>query len=195
MAPGPLTAAAIGMGTGSKYAGLTLAIGHGFIEFPLMILIMLGADKILKSTKTRIIIGLVGGAFLLLMAIQMLTTPHVANEPQVKAINGTPLLAGLILSAGNPYFLLWWATVGLRLATSASQLGILAYVLFAILHWLCDLIWLGALSWASFKGAGLIGQRSQQIVLLICSMALLGFGLFFIYNAIRSLSRLLLARN
>ena len=187
MAPGPVTAAAIGMGTRSRYAGALIAVGHGVVEFPLMILIMLGMDKILKSTKTKIIIGFAGGGFLLIMAIQMLTTLRVANDPQAGAINSTPVLAGLILTAGNPYFLLWWATIGLRLATDASRLGIWAFVLFAIVHWLCDFVWLGALSWASFKGTGLLGPHSQQIVLMICSVALFVFGLFFIYNAAKIL--------
>ncbi len=195
MAPGPVTAAAVGIGTHSRYAGMLIAVGHGVVEFPLMILIMLGMDKILKSTKTKIIIGLAGGGFLLIMAIQMLTTLRVANDPQAGAINSTPVLAGLILTAGNPYFLLWWATIGLRLATDASRLGILAFVLFAIVHWLCDLVWLSALSWASFKGSVLLGPRGMRIVLMICSAALLVFGLFFVYNAGSILIRLILTKN
>jgi hypothetical protein len=62
-------------------------------------------------------------------------------------------------------------------------MGIIVFVLFSVVHWLCDCIWLGALSWASFKGSGLLGDRGRRIVLLICSAALLVFGLFFIYNA------------
>jgi len=195
MAPGPVTAAAIGMGARSRYAGMLIAIGHGIIEFPLMILIMLGMDKILKLTHTRIIIGLAGGAFLLVMAIQMLISLRSAEKQQAKVTRSAPVLAGLLLSAGNPYFLLWWATVGLTLATTATQLGIWAFALFAVVHWLCDLVWLQALSWASFKGSVLLGSRSQRIVLLICSVALLAFGLFFVYNAGSTLIRLILTKN
>jgi len=195
MAPGPVTAAAIGMGARSRYAGMLIAIGHGIIEFPLMILIMLGMDKILKLTHTRIIIGLAGGAFLLVMAIQMLISLRSAEKQQAKVTRSAPVLAGLLLSAGNPYFLLWWATVGLTLATTATQLGIWAFALFAVVHWLCDLVWLQALSWASFKGSVLLGPRSQRMVLLICSVALLAFGLFFVYNAGSTLIRLILTKN
>ena len=193
--PGPLTAAAVAMGTRSQYAGTLIAVGHGIIEFPLMILIVLGMDKLLKSTKTKIIIGLAGGAFLLVMAIQMFTTLGVANEPQTEAVSSSPVLVGIILSVGNPYFLLWWATVGLRLASDASRLGILAFVLFAIVHWLCDFIWLGVLSWASFKGTGLLGPSGQLILLLICSLALLVFGVVFIYSAGSTLINLILAKS
>jgi threonine/homoserine/homoserine lactone efflux protein len=183
MAPGPVTAAAIAMGAHSRYAGLALALGHAIIEFPLMILIILGLSRIFESAKTQIVIGLTGGTFLLIMAIQMFVNLRKANEPETKHAKTKPVLTGLILSVGNPYFLLWWATVGLTLATTASRLGIWAFALFAVVHWLCDCIWLQVLSFASFKGTKLLGQKSQRIVLMICSAALFLFGLFFIYNA------------
>ena len=183
MAPGPVTAAAIGMGARSRYAGLLIAVGHGIVEFPLMILIVLGAGRILKLPTAQIAIGMIGGIFLLIMAIQMLSGLRSAEKQQAQAAKSAPVLAGIIQSAGNPYFLLWWATVGLALATTATGIGIWAFVLFAIVHWLCDLVWLGVLSWASFKGSVLLGPRRQRIVLIICSAVLLVFGLFFIYNA------------
>ena len=190
MAPGPLTAAAIATGSRNRYAGLILALGHGIIEFPLMILIILGMGRIFESAKTQIVIGLAGGTFLLLMAIQMLISLKTVENPQSQVRKEKPILTGLILSAGNPYFLLWWATVGLTLATGAAQLGIWAFALFAIVHWLCDCIWLQTLSWASFKGAKMLGGKSQRIVLMICSAALLFFGLFFIYNAAANLIKM-----
>ncbi len=185
MAPGPVTAAAIAMGTRSRFAGALIAVGHGIIEFPLMILIVLGMDKILKSTGTQIVIGLAGGLFLLIMAIQMLNSLRHTEDQPAKATKGEPVVAGIILSGSNPYFLLWWATVGLALATTARSFGVWAFVLFAVLHWLCDLAWLCALSWASFKGSVLLGPIVQRIVLVICSVALLAFGIFFVYRATR----------
>ncbi len=195
MAPGPVTAAAIGMGTRSRYAGPLIAVGHGVVEFPLMILIVLGVGRILKLPTAQIVIGLGGGIFLLIMAIQMLKSLRPAEKQEIKAAKSAPVLAGIILSAGNPYFLLWWATVGLTLATTATGIGIWAFVVFAIVHWLCDLVWLSALSWASFKGSVLLGPRGMRIVLMICSAALFVFGLFFVYNAGSTLIRLILTKN
>jgi threonine/homoserine/homoserine lactone efflux protein len=191
MAPGPMTAAAIAMGTNNRFAGAFIAIGHGIIEFPLIILIMLGMDKLLKSPPTQIVIGLAGGMFLLVMAIQMLRSLRSTETREVKVTKSGPVATGIILSGGNPYFLFWWATVGLTLAMTAKGLGIWAFALFAIVHWLCDLVWLGALSWASFKGAMLLGPGRQQIVLLICSVVMAAFGAFFIYNATIALVKLL----
>ena len=134
MAPGPVTAAAIAMGARNRFAGVLIAVGHGIIEFPLMILIILGMDKILSSSYTKIVIGLAGGVFLLIMAIGMLSSVIKTEEQNVRVVKSGPLVAGIALSGGNPYFLLWWATVGLALATTATQLGVWAFGLFAIVH-------------------------------------------------------------
>jgi threonine/homoserine/homoserine lactone efflux protein len=183
MMPGPVTAAAIVMGARNRYAGALMAVGHGIVEFPLIVLIAVGMKGILESNSVKIVIGLAGGTFLIITAVQMLSNLKSANKPQVTISKSAPLLAGVILSGGNPYFFVWWATVGLALATTATGLGVWAFVLFAIVHWLCDLIWLEALSWASFKGSVLFSPRRQRIVLVVCAIVLLGFGVLFIAGA------------
>ncbi|MCX5637517.1 MAG: LysE family transporter, partial [Planctomycetota bacterium] len=131
MMPGPVTAAAIVMGARNRYAGALMAVGHGIVEFPLIVLIAVGMKGILESNSVKIVIGLAGGAFLVITAVQMLSNLKSANKPQVTISKSAPLLAGVILSGGNPYFFLWWATVGLALATTATGLGVWAFVLFA----------------------------------------------------------------
>jgi threonine/homoserine/homoserine lactone efflux protein len=183
MQPGPVTATAISIGTRNRNAGALLAIGHGIIEFPLMVVIILGMARFFKLPKVQIVIGLGGGVFLILMGIQSLLSLKAKADAEPKVLKSKPILAGIILSAGNPYFLIWWATVGLALATQATKWGIWAFALFALAHWSVDLVWLQILSWASFKGSSVFGPRVQKVVLLVCSLALLGFGVFFIYMA------------
>ena len=182
--PGPVTATAISMGTRNRYAGILIAIGHGIVEFPLIVVIILGLGKYFEMPKVKIAIGLAGGVFLLLMAIQSLLSLKAKLDNQSKVLKDKPITAGIILSAGNPYFLIWWATVGLALATQAKQWGIWAFALFAVTHWSVDLIWLLMLTWFSNKGSVLIGRKGMRIVLMICAAALFFFGLFFIYNAL-----------
>jgi len=189
--PGPITAAAIAMGSRNRYAGARLALGHAIIEFPVMLLIFFGLSKFLESAPVRIVIGLAGGIILLVMALQMFISTRPAQDSQHKAREKNPVLAGIILSAGNPYFLLWWATVGLALATDARGFETWAYGLFIIVHWACDLLWVQALSWASFKGTRLLGERSGKIALQLCSLALFFFGLLFIYGAAGKLAELI----
>ena len=187
MAPGPITAVAIASGARNRFAGVLIAIGHGIVEFPLMIIIVLGAGKFLQSGPARIGIGLIGGIFLMLMGIQMLRSLRYCDTQETFGTKQGPLTAGIVLSIGNPYFLVWWTTIGLVLATKAMALGIWAFMLFAVIHWLCDLVWLTLLSWASFKGSHWFGQRRvQQIVLLVCGSVLLLFGLYFLFDALKA---------
>jgi threonine/homoserine/homoserine lactone efflux protein len=185
LAPGPVTAATLAAGTRSRHAGALVAVGHGIVEFPLMLLIMAGMGAVFQYRAVRIAIGLVGGAFLILMGVQMLRGSAAAKVSPAPVARD-PIWTGVILSVGNPYFLLWWATVGLALATRAMELGVLAFANFAVIHWLCDLGWLEALSLASFKGARLLGGRSQRVVLTICAAALLFFGAMFTWDAGKS---------
>jgi len=183
MAPGPVTATTIVMGSRNRWAGELIAVGHGIVEFPLMVLIVVGMNRILESPTVRIVIGLGGGVFLLIMAVQILRSLRNLPAQQARTVKGAPVMAGIVLTAGNPYFLVWWATIGLGLATRAGELGIWAFALFAAVHWLCDFVWLGALSWASFKGSALLGRRSLRVALIICAAALVVFGAIFMYGA------------
>jgi threonine/homoserine/homoserine lactone efflux protein len=181
LAPGPVTAAAIGMGARQRFAGALMAVGHGIIEFPLMILLALGVGGLLTWPSVSIVIGLIGGGFLIFLGVQMFRGLATAGSGIAQTTRGGPLTAGIVLSAGNPYFLLWWATAGLALITTArTDFGVWAFVLLALVHWSCDLVWLTALSWASFKGSVLLGPKSQRVVLAVCAAAMAGFGLYFI---------------
>ncbi|MEE9294952.1 MAG: LysE family transporter [Phycisphaerae bacterium] len=202
MAPGPITAAALAAGVHSRHAGARIALGHGIIEFPLMLFIVGGMGTLLASERAQIGIGLAGGAFLIFMGLQMFRTlrlgrdregilgpafDDVARDTAKRRSGRDPIWTGIILTGGNPYFLIWWATVGLALTSRALELSLLAFGLFAIAHWLCDLVWLEALSWASFKGSKLLGDRSEVFVQAICALALLFFGVMFIYGGAHGL--------
>jgi len=182
MMPGPVTATAIAMGSRSRHSGALIAVGHGIVEFPLMVLIVLGAARLLNSDPARIAIGIAGGIVLLVMAYQMLGAMR-DGEQQADVARGTPITAGIVLSAGNPYFLVWWATIGLGLATKAGSFGVWAFALFALVHWLCDFFWLSALSWASHKGSRLLSARRQKVVLGVCAVVVLVFGVLFLGGA------------
>ena len=181
LAPGPVTAAAIGMGSRNRFAGVLMALGHGAVEFPLMILLALGVGGLLTWPSVSIVIGLIGGGFLIFLGVHMFRGLAAVETGSTRMARGSPLTAGIVLSAGNPYFLLWWATAGLALITTArTDFGAWALVLLALTHWSCDVVWLTVLSWASFKGSVLLGPKSQRVVLAVCAAAMCGFGVYFI---------------
>ena len=188
MAPGPVMAATISAGAKNRHAGALVAIGHGIVEFPLIFLIMAGMGRLFESEVVKIIIGLAGGLFLLFMGVGMLRNIFAAASEDAEKLNAkNPIWIGIALSAGNPYFLLWWATIGLALAQSAQKLGVIAFVIFAVVHWLCDLFWLEAISLATFNGARVMGPKPQRIILIICGVAVVIFGVWFIFDAVKIL--------
>ncbi len=188
LSPGPMTAVTIRAGIRNRHAGILVAVGHAIVEFPLMLLIVLSlsASDILTSEPVKIGLGLVGGVFLIFMGAMMLRELRGSGPREDKRADGKPLLIGIVLSACNPYFLLWWATMGLNLAARAVELGALAFALFGIVHWLCDVVWLEFLSFMSNRGADVLGPKLQRAVTLVCGTALVGIGVKFLSDAILS---------
>ena len=184
IAPGPVTAVTVSKGTKSPHAGAMIALGHGMVEIPLMILILYGFGDILKITYIKAIIGLLGGLFLLKMGLGLLKG---IKQIKIDSVNGpsSPLMAGIILTLANPYFLVWMATIGSILIFRSYAFGLLGFTLFMIAHWSCDFLWLYFLSALSFKGGQFFGKRLQQILFLICGSFLFLFSLKFISDAVK----------
>ncbi len=179
MMPGPVFAVTIAKGHKDKNAGAFIAFGHGIIEFPLMLLIYLGFAQFFTSNAVKMVIGLVGGTMLIFMGIQMFRArKSIAAEGKDLPYNS--LTAGIITSGANPYFFLWWATIGAALILTASTFGLIGFLLFVIVHWFCDLFWYLFVSMATFKSKHLWGRRTHEIVFGACSAILVVFGLWFI---------------
>lgn len=186
MAPGPVTAVTVGKGNESPHAGAWVAIGHGLVEFPLMVAIFYGFGYFLDHFLAKAVIALVGGMLLLLMGISMLRS---IKQVAVSSSQDTrsPVMAGVLLSVGNPYFLLWWATVGAALIMRSVGFGWLGFVLLALCHWLCDFLWSYFLSALSFKGGQFFGQKFQKAIFAVSGVLLLFFGGRFILDAVNVL--------
>jgi threonine/homoserine/homoserine lactone efflux protein len=186
MAPGPVTTLVVGKGNESPHAGALVALGHGIVEFPLMIGVFYGVGHLLELPYARAIIALVGGLFLLWMGLDMLRS-LTRQTPEAHGSNHSPVVAGLLLSIGNPYFLVWWATVGAALIFRSIRFGLLGFLTFAVAHWSCDFVWDTLLSVLSFKGGQVFGRRFRRAVLLICGGFLIVFGSRFVYDGASSL--------
>jgi len=183
MAPGPITAATLAAGARSRHAGALIALGHAVVEMPLILLLAAGIGAFLKSPAVKAGIGLAGGVVLVLMGAQLLLSLRSCKTDSEATVQRRPFMTGVVLTGANPYFLFWWATVGLALATQATEYGAVALLAFGVVHWLCDLGWLEVLSWAGFRSSQAFGLRSQKVISVICAIVLLGFGLKFLYEA------------
>jgi threonine/homoserine/homoserine lactone efflux protein len=183
MAPGPITAVTVGKGTESPHAGALIAIGHGLVEIPLMALISLGLGSALEVPYVRSSIALVGGLFLLYMAVDMF---RGVNRVEVSSRGDTrsPIVAGIALSLGNPYFFLWWVTVGAALILRSVRFGLVGFLAFALGHWLCDFCWDYFLSIMSFRGGKFFGRTFQKVVFAVCGVFLAFFGAKLLFEVV-----------
>ena len=89
------------------------------------------------------------------------------------------LTAGIVLTGANPYFILWWATVGAVLITSAIEFGIIGFIIFVVVHWTCDLVWEQIVSMTVFKTRHFWTLRIQKMIFFTCALVLIGFGIWF----------------
>jgi threonine/homoserine/homoserine lactone efflux protein len=184
MSPGPVTAVTVGRGSESPRVGALVAIGHGIVEFPLIALVFWGFGYLVDAPYVTAAIAFLGGVLLLVMGIGMFRSSRTAAIAATRC-SRLPLVAGILLSIGNPFFLIWWATVGAALISRSIQFGIWGLVGLALAHWFCDLGWCTFLSTLSFTGGQFFGRRYQRVVFLVCGAFLVAMGLKYVLDGAR----------
>lgn len=188
MSPGPLTAVTLEKGSASPRAGPLIAVGHGIVEFPLMIGIFYGFGYLQNLAYVKTIIGFAGGIMLFVIGIGMLQSiKRVSAGSARKTDAHAPVVAGILTSAGNPYFLIWWLTIGAALILRSTAFGIFGFLIFALVHWLCDFSWYSFLSAISFRGRQFFGEKFQKAVFAVCGAFLLLLGARFIREALAAI--------
>jgi threonine/homoserine/homoserine lactone efflux protein len=171
LAPGPMTAVTVNGGKESPHSGSFVALGHGLVEFPLVLFIYYGASSYLQGDLVKQTTGIIGSLFLFYMGYSMFRT---FKEPVCSVKRSfSPLLNGIVLSGLNPYFIIWWLTIGTTFILKSIKHGFSALIIFYVVHWLVDFVWLYFLSALSHKGGNFFGHRFQRAVSLICSFLLI----------------------
>lgn len=184
MMPGPVFAAAVAKGYEDEKAGIKVALGHGIVEFPLMALIILSVGYIFTDDRVMALIGLVGGGFLVFLGASMLRSRKMAIHDSSKMFPYKPLAAGAITTSVNPYFFLWWATVGAVLVTTALEFGAIVVFVFAVVHWSCDLAWYTFTTFAVFRTKHLWTPTVHEVVFGACGALMVVFGVYFILGPV-----------
>ncbi|MFX1562770.1 MAG: LysE family transporter, partial [Promethearchaeota archaeon] len=171
--------------------GVWLSIGHTFIELPLILLISIGLNFFINNLLLQLITAAVGGIILIIFSgIQIRDIwpkkEETALDPSLRVKSSRhPLLAGLIFTGLNPYFLIWWLTAGAKLIIDALLIAALVGVLIMFLaHIWMDYAWLTGTAWLTQKGIHLVGTKGYKIMMLIFAFALIYYGLGFCWNAI-----------
>jgi threonine/homoserine/homoserine lactone efflux protein len=180
MAPGPVMVATITKGYNNQNAGALIGLGHGIIEIPIIALLYFGVAAFINVPGVKQVIGVLGGLMLLFMGWMILRSLG-KQQGNGADLPYNPLITGVITTGVNPYFYLWWATVGLSLIAGSAEFGIAGLVAFVAAHWGCDIGWDQAISFTVFRTKRFWNVKVRKIVFAACALVLMGFGL---WNAI-----------
>ncbi len=184
MMPGPMFAVTLAKSYKSPWAGAWISLGHAVIEVPLILLIYLGFSRFFESSVVQLVLSLAGGSMVIWLGITMFRArARVVHEG--KDLPYSAFTAGIITSGLNPFFLLWWATIGTLLVMKFNDFGLGGLSVFIVVHWLCDLAWLSFVSVVVNRTHSLWGKKFQQWVFIASSLLLAGFGVWFLISGIR----------
>ena len=182
MSPGPLFSVNIiyGLKEG-KIAGLKIAVGHTIVEFPLIILLGTGIITSNIFPEFRVLIAVIGALGLFAFAGLQIKSIFQKNfQKNIKPSRG-PILAGIFLSALNPFFIIWWLTVGLKLITESIELwGFLGIIILFLFHIWMDYVWLYIVAFFASKSRNFLSNRNYKILVISLAIVLIYFGLRFL---------------
>jgi threonine/homoserine/homoserine lactone efflux protein len=182
MSPGPLFAANVMYGLREgKISGIKIAIGHTIVEFPLILLLGLGFFSIESIPEMRTVITILGAAGLFVFAIlQIRSVTKQKFNLETRSGQG-PFVAGILLSALNPFFIIWWLTIGLVLISESIQnFGIIGIVILFLFHIWMDYAWLFTIAAFSSKAKNYLSKRNFKIIIIGLSVVLIYFGIDFL---------------
>ena len=184
MMPGPMFAVTLAKSYKSPWAGTQMSLGHAVIEVPLILLIYFGFAQFFQNSVVQLVLSILGGGMILWLGVSMFRVRAEVVQGG-KDLPYNAFVAGIFTSALNPFFLLWWATIGSMLIMRFLDFGITGLIVFIIVHWLCDLLWLSFISILIYRTQSLWGRKFQEWVFSACGLLLVGFGIWFMVSGIQ----------
>jgi threonine/homoserine/homoserine lactone efflux protein len=195
ISPGPLFFANLVYGSKQGiYSGIKMAYGHTIVELPLIIILASGLSAFSSITTSNLVsklISLSGGIVILVFsAVQIVAFLKKKNGEKNIYFNTDnkkdPFIIGSILSALNPFFILWWLTAGLKLISDSLELygfamGII--VVFSFHIWM-DYSWLAITAHLISRGTLIFRSKYYPILLLALNAALIYYGIYFIVTGL-----------
>ncbi|MDZ7696820.1 MAG: LysE family transporter [Deltaproteobacteria bacterium] len=176
--------------------GVWIITGHALLEMVIIILLIFGFSFVLKNVYVVRIIGVVGGLILIFFGAGIVRNvyqgkirtdflnPSDPNGPSSDVRRGNwlenPFVGGILISMANPYWWVWWATIGFAFMIQFNLSlqnwhGLLAFFLG---HEAGDLIWYVVVSTLSFFGIRKLNQKLYYLILACCGLFMIFFGIY-----------------
>jgi threonine/homoserine/homoserine lactone efflux protein len=180
LAPGPTLVATINASiAGDWTTGMKVSLGHAIVELFLVILILLGLATV-ALPYTTVIAG-IGGIALVVFGILTIKGSRKATmrTSEVQTI-ANPYMAGLVTSAANPYFWIWWLSIGSAMVIAGLEGGLALAGAFMVGHWTADIAWYSLVSTGVSKGKTLFSDTVYQKIMGLCGIFLIVFGVYYL---------------
>ena len=185
MMPGPLLSVTISESVRrGAIVGPILMAGHALLELLLVIALMLGLSPLFKNEFFFVFIALAGSATMLWMAVGMFRSlpTLTVNDGAAVEMKNNLMATGALVSLANPYWTVWWATIGIGYITRCQDMGLTAVGAFYSGHILGDVLWYVAISMAIAKGRMLFTDRTYKVLIGCCGAFLVAFAGYLLYS-------------
>ena len=184
LVPGPLFTITVSesLRRGFK-TGPLIIFGHGLLEITIVILFFFGITPFLAEERTRQLICVAGGIILMIMGVMLFRDAGKTGldlSPGEKRTGLHPVVSGILGSLSNPYWIIWWVTIGLGYLVSSLRYGIPGVIAFFSGHISADLLWYSMISYAVSRGQKIMGERGYRYLLSACGIFLIFFGGWFL---------------
>ncbi len=193
LVPGPVLALTINGATQRGFwAGPIIVLGHAIPEILVVIALSRGASELMGSNLFSGIVGLTGGV--ILIGIGVLSIKRGRKISLQMTATKSPnrsrmlILSGALASISNPYWFIWWATIGTTYTVWSLKMGIPGVVSFFSGHILGDLAWFALVSLIIARGRKFLSNTIYRGLLIACGIALLALGGYFTISGFRFLT-------
>ena len=180
LAPGPTLVATINASIRGRWTtGLKISLGHMIAEFFLVILILLGLAT-LALPYTTAIAGIGGIALVVFGVLTILGSRKASLGNSLIQPVTNPYVAGLMTSAANPYFWIWWFSIGSAMVIAGLEGGLILVGAFMFGHWTADTAWYTVVSTSVSKGRTILSETAYKKTIVVCGIFLILFGMYYI---------------
>ncbi len=196
LVPGPMLTLVISS-TAKKgfWTSLFIVVGHALLELAVVIAFFLGLLRYLENPMIAKIIGIIGGVFLLYLGadilISIIKKRFIIDFKSIihaRTMNvrsgGIKILKGMLVSLMNPYWYIWWITIGAAFIIKSVKYDISGVTAFYTGHISADFIWYLFIGLLISTGRRFFNQKVYNGILIACSLFLFYLGIRFILDAV-----------
>jgi threonine/homoserine/homoserine lactone efflux protein len=196
LVPGPmLTLVISSVAEKGFWTSFFIVVGHSLLELLVVISFFLGVLKYLENPLIVKIIAILGGVFLLYLGVDIIISifrkKYIIDFKSIvkkRTITGKStvivILKGVLISLMNPYWYIWWITIGAAFIIKSVEFNIPGISSFYLGHISADFIWYLFIGFLINTGRKFFNQKIYNGILAACSIFLFYLGIRFIIEAL-----------